>query len=522
MLVFGLGLQLQAQDVQWQKKMGGKNADYLYDAIPTLDYGFIMVGGTQSNQSGNVKKNAGSFDFFITKVSEKGDLLWTKTLGGKQADIARCIVNSLDGGFLLAGISSSDISYSKTCEHIGQRDIWLVKYDINGSIIWQKTLGGYAVEQISQVIRTTDGGFLIAGSSASNEFIPTGVNMSSPNLVIKQGDNYGSMDYWLVKINAEGEMQWQKTFGGKYKDILKQVVELPNQDIILAGSSNSPKSGNKTTNANGRNDWWLVKINETGDLLWQKSYGTDAEEKLSTMLVTKDDHILLGGNYVVTNGETKKRQADIKLLKINFEGDIIWKETYDNGGDDFLTNIVQNSDGTLVLGAYTGSHAQSKFKLATASKGMEDYLIIKTKANGEEKWRRSLGTKKKEVLRKVIETRDGGYALLGSSVSMSSIGEGDADFLIIKIGDKDKPKHPKLPLEAVPNPAVDYTQAVIGKEYENGQVKVVDLNGKIIEQFEINGERIIPIHLANYKMGIYIINVTADKMKNSVKVIKGH
>lgn len=517
-LISFIFLSLQAQNQIWQRKAGGSYSDFLYDGISTLDYGFILAGAGISVDNNSTGK--GNYDYLLAKYNEDGDKQWQKSFGGNRHDYLKQITLGIDGGYLLTGNSNSDVSGIKTPANIGGFDIWLLKLDINGNPDWQKALGGLADDQVNHVIRSNDGGFLIGGSSASEEIIPSGSRLSSPDLILKEGENYGNLDYWIVKLSAQGKLQWQKSFGGKYKDILKQVLELPNGNIILAGNSNSPVSGNKNITGKGKNDWWLIKINEQGDVLWQKNFGDEADDKLSTMILTKDNNILLGGNYTYFDNKSKQNKANIILRKIDTNGNLIWKETYDNGADDYLTNILQNFDGTLILGAYSTTHA-SNIKNKIQGKGKDDFLIIKTDNKGNELWRRHLGTHKKEILKKIIGTRDGGYVLMGSSMTHGK-GDSNADYLMIKIADKDKPLHKKLALEAIPNPAVYYTQAVIGKDYEKGILRVFDLNGRELYYTELNGNRIVPLPVAGYPDGIYIINVTVDdEATNSVKVLKG-
>ena len=507
-------LTLYAQDKIWQRKAGGVYSDFLYDGIATLDYGFILAGAGIS-EGGSTKK--GNYDYLLAKYNEEGDKQWQKSFGGNRHDYLKQITLGYDGGYLLSGNSNSGISGIKTVANIGGFDIWLLKLDINGNPDWQKSLGGLADEQVSHVIRANDGGFLIAGSTASEEFTPSGDTYSSPDLIIKEGENYGNLDYWIVKISSKGELQWQKSFGGKYKDELKQVLQLPQGDILLAGNSNSSVSGNKSLAGKGKNDWWLIKLTGQGDMLWQKSFGDEADDKLSSMIYTNDKNILLGGNYTYIDKKSKENKADIVLRKIDINGNLLWKETYDNDGDDYLTNIIQNLDGTLILGAYSTTHTKGiKEKL----KGKEDFLIIKIEETGEELWRRNLGTAKKEVLKKILGTRDGGYVLMGSSM-IHGKGDSNADYLMLKIADGDKPLHEKIPLEAIPNPAITYTQAVVSKDYEKGILRLIDLNGKVLYEKILSGEKIIPLSMRTYPDGVYIINITVDdRANNSVKVLK--
>jgi hypothetical protein len=519
-VLFG-ALHLKAQDIQWQKKLGGIHADYLFDAMPTLDYGFIMVGGSLSNNTGDVSENSGDFDYFITKLSEYGNLEWTTTLGGTKMDMLKSITNSYDGGYLVAGISNSEVSNSKTTKLIGQQDIWLIKISIEGQIEWQKSLGGLANEDVSEVIKTKDGGFLIAGSSASGTYISDNTILETPNRVFKQDRNKGNLDYWLIKLDVKGDQQWQKTFGGKYKDVLNNVLELPNGDIVIAGSSNSPLGLDKKTTNKGLTDWWVLKLNNKGDTLWQKSFGDDGDDQLHAMLFTKDEHLILGGHFRARSDEGLGN-SDFVIIKLDLEGEQVWKNTFSEGTNDILTDIVQNVDGTLLVSGYTASERNSKPQKPNAKpeSGTEDFMVLKINSDGEDLWRKNIGTDKKEVLHKSIKTRDGGYVLMGSSMPFKAAKTNDANFWIVKLLDKDKPQVEKLPIEAVPNPTRDYTQVIIGEDYEQATVMVSDMAGRILQNFKVSKKRIIPVNLESYPDGVYIVNVRIKDQSKSVKIAK--
>jgi hypothetical protein len=505
------------QDIQWENTFGGKHADYLYDAVPTLDYGFIMVGGTLSNKTGDIKNNAGDTDCFITKITENGSLEWTKTFGGSETDKIKCIVNAGDGGYLLAAMSNSPIGDVKTTAHIGQQDIWLVKLNIKGDISWQKSLGGLGNEQVNALVKTRDGGYLIAMSTAS------GMHQEQANtentvadVIYKTTVSRGNLDYWLVKIDANGKELWQKSFGGKYRDDLQQVLELEDGSIVLGGTSNSPAGFDKHTEHYGISDWWIIKLDAQGQEIWQLALGDEGNDTLASLLESTDHNIIIGGNFRDTSGE-----ADFKLYKLDLEGETLWEQSYDMGKNDILIDCIQNEDGSLVLSGYTASKRGKYGKqVKKAQRGTEDFLVLKTNADGEELWQENYGGKHKEVLAKTVMTRDGGYVLMGTRMPLIPQKHNDANFWIVKLLDNAKDPYKKLALEAVPNPTDNYTQIVLGDDYKKGTVQIVDIAGKVVQQFALDGKRIIPVALTGLATGVYIIHVQTDVLNNSVKVIK--
>ena len=507
-----------AQKVEWEKTLGGKHAEYLYDALPTLDCGVLLVGSSLSENTGNKeKKSEGDFDYFVTKLDEYGATEWVQSFGGDGTDRLQSLVRTYDGGYLLAGTSTSGISGDKTSKAMGNGDIWLLKLDMTGAIQWQKTLGGSGTEKVSHIILSADGGYLLAASSASGVFEKeTGKEEKSTDftLITKTESNRGNLDYWLVKMDASGEVQWQKTLGGTYVDELRAAVSLPNGNYVLAGISNSADTGDKTTTAKGLNDWWLVCLDQDGKEVWQQSYGGEGDDQVYALAITQEGAILAGGYY------TESKNSDFVLNLISPEGKLVHTYTYDQGNHDILTDIVANEDGTFLLSGYTKADRDTKGHLKKPEEGVEDYVVIKINAAGEETWRTTVGSNQKEVLTRSIETRDGGYILMGSSMPLEGGGTNDANFYIVKLQDKEKPVKAKGLLEAAPNPAVEYTAVILGYEYETGTCSVIDISGRVLQSFAIETSRTIPVNLKSYPDGLYIIRVQTENRQEAVKVIK--
>ncbi len=508
---------LPAQQKIWQTQTGGKHAEYLYDGLYTLDYGFLMVGGSFS-ASGDVPEHLGMFDAFVTKIDEDGRKEWTRVWGGKGNDIFRCIANTQDGGYMLAASSSSGQGKYKKVPHIGQDDIWLIQIDITGKETKQLVLGGAANDYPVKVLRTRDGGYLIGAVSYSDSIQSADSLARMPGVILKHSPSYGNADYWIIKLDANYRLQWEKTLGGKQADILTGLVELPGGQIILAGYSNSQAGDNKTYDTQGANDWWIIALSPGGNILWQRQFGGEGNDELYALAVSKDGRILAGG--FVTKENQGKSQTDMALVKWDERGNLLWKKTFDRSHKDILQDILVNDDGSLILGGYATRTGSPLKKIKTpGGKGNDDFWLLKTGAEGKKRWEKFFGTPGKDVLQRIIALRDGGYVLTGTTKPWNSP-TADADFLIMKIADPEKPLRKPLPLEAVPNPAGDYTRIVIGRKYQKGHLILSDLDGHILDEFNIRRQRIIPLKTTGLRPGIYIVKVTADDMENSIKIIK--
>ena len=524
---------LKAQDILWEKSYGGKHAEFLYDAIPTPDYGFLLAGSSISNKNGNKSENCkGDLDYWVWKMNEKGEPEWQKSYGGTGVDLLQSVKLTYDGGFILAGTSSSNRGKDKKADTKGQEDFWIIKLNAKGAELWQRTIGGSGQEKLLSISQTKDGGYILGGTSSSNKS-----ELDKEGLEDKYGkkeDSRGSLDYWVVKLDNRGEIKWQKTLGGKYVDELKSIEQTKDRGYILGGYSNSPISGDKLQDNFGLNDFWIVKLDEDGNEQWQLTLGGNKDDNLFALSQTKDDGYIVGGNSnsESTNSKNQSNEngTDFWLLKLDKIGIIEWQETYNYGENDVLSSIVENSDGTYLIGGY----AQSELKgggqkaleqsLKSEREGINDYIALKIKATGEEIWTKTVGSKGDEVMRKLFETRDGGYILAGTSKGQISRDKntniGGSDFWIVKLKDKEKKDKEKQKIEAIPNPVISYTNVIVTYEYKKGTATMYDLSGRYIQSVSLTGERTIPMDLSNLPQGIYLIDIKTDVSKDAVKVIK--
>lgn len=509
-------VQLFSQDILWEKSIGGKHADYLFDAVPTADYGFILAGSSLSGKTGKkIDANQGDLDYWLWKMNEKGDLEWQKSYGGTGSDLLQRIQLTNDGGFILVGTSNSPKGEHKKEDSRGQEDIWVLKLDAKGVEEWQKTIGGSSQEMVQSVSQTADGGYIIGASSASE--------LSGE----KETTSRGAMDYWIIKLDKKGKIEWQQTYGGLYNDFLKSIEQTHEGGYIVGGYSNSPESGDKTNRNYGIGDYWILKLDKSGNLEWQKTLGGDKDDQLATLIQTRDSDFILGGNSNSGVSETKSKSnrggTDFWVIKLDKDGEEIWQQTYHFGKSDILTSIVENEDKTLLIAGFAKSEVNGTKK--TDKEDINDYVFIKTKADGEEIFKRTAGSNGEEIMRKVIITRDGGYLLTGTSSGEASRDKksaiGSQDFWVVKLKDKDKRKEDKLVIEAFPNPTAQYTNVIIGYEYEKGTCSVFDLAGRQLQSFDIAKERTIPVDLGGLPEGIYVIEIKTNVQKDGVKVIKG-
>ncbi|GAA0882179.1 hypothetical protein GCM10009120_07760 [Sphingobacterium siyangense subsp. cladoniae] len=516
-----------AQDILWEKSYGGKQAEYLLDAQPTADYGFILAGASLSGKSGNKEENnVGDLDFWIWKMDEKGELDWQKSYGGYGPDFLYSIRNTNDGGFIAAGTSESKKGFDKTDDALGREDIWIMKLNAKGGMEWQKTIGGPGQDFVKAVCPTKDG-YVIGGSSDSPLSLKIRKGGSDP--YGKWDDTRGGLDFFIVKLDLKGNILWQRTLGGQYMDMLESIEPTADGGYIVGGYTNSPESIDKPETGYGEGDYWVLKLDKDGQTEWQKVLGGEQDDHLYAVKQLKDGGYIIGGNSAsATSGNksrSNKKGTDFWIVKLDEKGEILWQETYNTGKTDILTSVMENSDGTLLLSGY----AQSEVVGETTKKDrkeINDYVAIKISAEGEELWKKTVGSNGEDILRKLIETRDGDYVLAGTSKGEISrdknSGKGSNDFWVVKLGDRQKKKkaEKRTLLEAIPNPAGTYTNIIVGFEFSSGTLSVFDLSGRMLQTFEVNN-RTIPLEMGTYPEGVYVVEVKTDNGTDFVKVIKG-
>ncbi len=270
-------------NIKWQKVLGGSKYDYGNDIIATPDNGYLMVGGSNS-RDGDLPHNAGDYDVWIVKMDAEGTILWNKTYGGSKFEAAYSVTNCIDGGYIVScGTYSND---GQVIGNHGDEDIWLLKIDNSGNLKWQKTYGGTKNEKPGSIQQTADKGFILCGQTFSAD-----------------GDitlNNGEGDFWVLKLNEKGAIEWQKSYGGTNFDLARTVQIVNDTNYIVAGITNSNNGDVKTNN--GNTDCWVIKLNSVGNLLWQKTIGGSGMDTANYIMNTLDGGYAISGSTTSDSG----------------------------------------------------------------------------------------------------------------------------------------------------------------------------------------------------------------------------
>jgi PKD repeat protein len=354
----------------WDRTFGGSADDIPQDAVNTQDGGYLIVGHSSSNQSVDKSENSkGAFDYWAIRLDANGNKVWDKTIGGGSFEMDPSVVAAADGGFVIAGWSESNISGDKTENSRGDHDYWIVKLNSSGTKVWDRTFGGSVSDNARAIINTPDGGFLVAGSS------------NSPLSGDKSESSRGLADYWILKLNASGAKLWDKTFGGDEFDYAMCLVNTSDGGTVIAGHTASGISGNKTENRRGSIDFWMIKITANGSLIWDKTIGASAVEEARAIVSTSDGGVVVVGSSESSNTgdktEVNKNYYDYWVVKLNSSGSKVWDKALGGNGFDKATSAVSTSDGGLVISgsSFTGVSEDK----SEPTRGDSDYWIIKIK-----------------------------------------------------------------------------------------------------------------------------------------------
>lgn len=350
-----------------------------------------------------------------------------KTFGGNSDDQLGGLWLTADGGMVLGGRSYSYISGEKTEYNRGVDDYWVIKLNAAGKIEWQRTLGGTDVDEILALQQTNDGGYILTGNSVSS---PSG----------DKADNKGTFDYWVIKLNSFGSVEWQKTLGGDSYEFCNSVQQTNDGGYLIGGSSLSNISGDKSENGRGGFDFWIVKLDKHGTKLWDKTIGGSGDEFLSQVIETTDGGYFLGGistsNISGEKSENGRGANDFWAVKLDKNRNKVWDKTAGGTDNDYVNGLVQAPDGGYFLSGASASNISGE--KTENSRGGFDFWVVKFSKTGTIQFDKTIGGSGDEYEATVDNTSDSGI-IIGGNSSSSISGEktensrGYFDYWVIKL-----------------------------------------------------------------------------------------
>lgn len=484
----------QEGNIIWDKYFGGSKHDYLISTTTTQEGGFLLTGTSYSNQSGDKKDhNIGGSDVWLIRLNENGEELWQKTLGTKNNDEASAVVQSVDEGFFIAG----NISSNKNL--FGSKDVFVTKLDKAGKLLNITILGGNALDEVQEMIATPDGGSILLMYSTSgktdnktveilekeqtntenkaidllsslkpesNTQHPSSTTQHPTTIFGKTEENYGEGDYWIVKLDKNAKIEWQKSYGGKNDDRPKTIAFTDN-GYLVGGESRSNSSGNKRENIEEGTDLWMISLDHNGNELWQKSYHFGNRD------------VLMSTNVI------RKRE--------------------DGSG--------KSVDKGFLLGGYT----QAEGKIQSDD---EKFWMLYLDTNGKEIWRKHVDGKSKKKEERLVSAKlqnDGTFLLAGTSAEEL----GQENWKILKLGDKDLDNLiEKQEIRIFPNPVEDYCYVEIGFDFTgDAEITLYDMSGRKVQTINTKN-KVTKINTAVLPQGVYVVSATTASKAVNTKIVK--
>lgn len=443
----------------WERTYGGTGDDEGQFVQQTSDNGYIIAGFTNSFGAGN-------YDFYLIKTNVSGDTLWTKTYGGISWERGYTVQQTLDGGYIITGVTYSFGT--------GRGDVYLIKTNASGDTLWTRTYGGDSTDVGNSVQQTKDGGYIIAG-------------LTNP---LGRGD----VDVYLVKTDSTGDTLWTRSYGGPGFDGAYSLAQTSDSGYILTGWTDSFGAG--------LNDVYVVKTNASGDTLWTRTFGGLSWDEGQSLQQTSDGgYIIVGETYSFGNFD------QVYLIKMDASGDTLWTRTYGGTDTDWGNSVLQTSHGGYIIAGGTRSFGS----------GGSDVYFIKTNVSGDTLWTRTYGGTGNDQGRSVQQTSDSGYIITGRT---NSFGAGNYDVYLIKtdsngrVGVEDKRGSPPIhgsPFSIHPNPFTSFASIPY---HETERFNLYDISGRHVGTYK--GNRIGQ----NLAAGVYFLRPSALTPQRSIPTLR--
>lgn len=565
-----------AQKISWQKNVESGTQDFLSGLAVTVDGQYLVSGSSiQKNQmpAAGSNQNKG-YDYHILKLDQQGQKVWEKYFSGNQHDYLSATASTQEGGFLLAGTSYSSGALDKKQKSNGSSDMWIIKVDENGEEEWQKTIGTRYSEEARSVTQTTDKGFVVAGST------------NHPKL------GYGSKDVMVIKLDKTGKITSQLILGGNGLDEVEKTIPTTDGGVLMgiysrsgvsegqakskmnskdlndlnnnsssnfqitstnsnsSTSNNSQSTHNNNTNNNsnpsnqnnqnvtesydisfygkaysnyGEGDYWIVKLDKNGAVQWEKNFGGSEDDHIRTMALTDSGYIIGGESRSQTSGNKRAKLeegTDLWILSLDQDGNEEWQKSFNFKNRDVLMsmNTIRNSNFET-KGFLIGGYTQSEGKV---QENDETFWMLYIDRNGKEVWRKYVEGKDKkneERLVSAILNRDGSYVLAGTSAEEL----GKENWKIVKLLDSDVENLiENKDIQIYPNPVKEYCYVEIGLDFDQADIYLYDMTGKMIQQLQTRN-KVTKVDTGRLPQGVYIIKAnipTKQNKKLTTKIVK--
>ena len=504
--------------IDWQNCFGGSLGDHASDMIQT-NGGYLVVGYTQSDD-GDISYNHGGYDIWLIKIDSSGNLLWEKTYGGSDSDNAVRIFETTGVSYYIVGSSwSSDFDISND-PFPNSEEFWIIKIDSTGGIIWERLRGGPGYDALLNATTTIDGGIVSFGIAKA-----LGGNVSN---------YFGHEDMWMIKLNNNGDTVWDFTIGTSFIDIGNAILQTSDGGYLVGGGSMIKQGGNLTCEPFNYNaEAILMKLDSNRNIEWQQCYGGSGHDGILGLLETVDGYVFLaytslGDGDLIGSGWHGGN--DIWIVRTDFNGNIIWQKCFGGSSDDFANRILQAKDGGFIIvgevhsvdGDIVGNHSIND---------NTDIWMFKISSDGKLVWQQCIGGRSDERLDFGIVMKSDYQYVLAGSVNFASLDVTCApnvveqDYWVLQVTDTlmaIKEHNPGLAaIKVYPNPATDFVvferQGTQANLQINVNIQIINTLGQMIDSFDINGNQTI-WDTEEINPGIYFYKIEGSNYSGKVVI----
>lgn len=450
-------------EVLWQKSYGGEDFDATAKITSSNDAVYLF-SSSRSGVSGNKTTSSfGDIDGWLLKLDLEGNIIWQKNYGGTGADQARDVYLLDDGSILLFLTSRSPISGNKTAPLKGERDVWVIKLDSDGVVIWDKTFGTNGDVSINDVASLNNGQYAIAATCIGD----------CDAINDKTESAYSSTDTWAICINTNGDVVWDRTIGGDESELFPSLIEREGEINLISASESNP-SGVRSAPKKGGQDIWMVTLNLEGEILSDISFGGDGFDT-PTKLYKQDDElvILSRSNSGVSHDKTEENRGEVDywIIKLNNEKEVIWDKTIGGTAGDSPNSLLYR-DGRYIIGGVSSSEKS--------------------------------GDKEIEKFNSDPIATDIWIVVLDEDINTNSIIED----IVSQV-------------EVYPNPTIDELIIKLTNQVYVEKIDIYDIQGNkvISERFGTNDE-LVKVDVSKLALGSYILNIQGDGFAIRKQVVK--
>lgn len=491
---------------------GGTSTEYNVAFIKCSQGGFAMLAASSSDSSfsksqSNRDSTGFTMDYWLVRFDAQGTKLWDRTYGGVGSDMPSAIIEMPNGDFILAGSSSSSVSYEKSEPSRGGDDFWILRVNSAGNVLWDKTIGGSGGDFCKSVMINAYGNIFSGGYSLS----AISGDKTTPAI-----GTQSAFDFWLVVLTQNGQIMFDQTLGGIQNDNCISIVASSGGGAIMMGYSDSPVGFSKSQAPRGLYDYWVISIDSVGKKIWDRTLGGAAEDYGYCALKTADA-IYVGGDSYSLPGFDKtalnKGVDDMWLVKLSLTGNILWDHSYGSLNADELNMISQNSDGSILLSGE--SYSVAGFDKSENNMGAEQLWMIQVDTAGNKLMDKTFFSMGHDEEGMALESSPGNYmgcissiAGVGGYKSMMNFGFSDVWVCALKPAVGIAENSP-MNFILYPNPNSSGQLNLLSK-YTKGTIEFYDAKGALLKEEKLWPQSEMQFDISSFNAGIYLVKISGD------------